>query len=74
MKTDSPSSEKSNRVFFLIITIFVVYAGLFIAKTSFIIGEERYFCLFDDAMISLRYGRNLAAGHGLVWNPGGGAR
>jgi hypothetical protein len=26
--------------------------------------------LFDDAFISLRYARNLAEGHGLVWNPG----
>lgn len=29
------------------------------------------FSLFDDAMISMRYARNLAHGHGLVWNPGG---
>lgn len=26
--------------------------------------------LIDDAYISLRYARHLAAGHGLVWNPG----
>jgi arabinofuranosyltransferase len=26
--------------------------------------------LIDDAYISLRYARNLATGHGLVWNPG----
>lgn len=26
--------------------------------------------LIDDAYISLRYAGNLAAGHGLVWNPG----
>lgn len=26
--------------------------------------------LIDDVFISLRYARNLAAGHGLVWNPG----
>jgi hypothetical protein len=32
-----------------------------------------YATLFDDAMISMRYGRNLAAGDGLVWNPGGAA-
>ena len=25
----------------------------------------------DDAWISVRYAENLAAGHGLVWNPGG---
>ena len=31
---------------------------------------ELSFSLFDDAMISLTYARNLAAGHGLVWMPG----
>ena len=30
----------------------------------------RIFTLFDDAMISMRYARNLAQGHGLVWNIG----
>lgn len=34
------------------------------------LGGQRYYWLSDDAMISMRYGRNLAAGHGLVWNPG----
>src|ERR1035437_4307958 len=37
---------------------------------SYRINGTRYFCLFDDAMISMRYARNLAEGHGLVWNPG----
>jgi hypothetical protein len=31
---------------------------------------ELYSALFDDAMISMRYARNLAEGQGLVWNPG----
>lgn len=31
---------------------------------------ERYWWLGDDAMISMRYARQLAAGNGLVWNPG----
>jgi 4-amino-4-deoxy-L-arabinose transferase-like glycosyltransferase len=30
----------------------------------------RYFTLADDGMISMRYARNLAQGHGLVWNAG----
>lgn len=29
-----------------------------------------HFWLFEDAMISMRYAHNLAAGLGLVWNPG----
>ena len=34
------------------------------------IAGERYWWLSDDAMISMRYARNLANGFGLVWNPG----
>jgi hypothetical protein len=51
--------------------LFAVYAVCFIYRTSFVIGGERYFSLFDDAMVSMRYARNLARGDGLVWNPGG---
>lgn len=43
----------------------------FIARTSFVVEGQRFFCLFDDAMISMRYARNLASGFGLVWNPEG---
>jgi peptidoglycan/LPS O-acetylase OafA/YrhL len=43
---------------------------LFILRTSFSVGGTRYFVLFEDAMISMRYARHLAAGHGLVWNIG----
>lgn len=35
------------------------------------IDGVRYHYLDDDQMISMRYARNLAEGHGLVWNPGG---
>jgi peptidoglycan/LPS O-acetylase OafA/YrhL len=43
---------------------------LFILRTSFAVGGIRYFVLFEDAMISMRYARHLADGHGLVWNIG----
>jgi peptidoglycan/LPS O-acetylase OafA/YrhL len=43
---------------------------LFILRTSFSVGGTRYFVLFEDAMISMRYARHLADGHGLVWNIG----
>lgn len=49
----------------------VLFSGAFIARTSFTAGGRRYFSLFDDAMIAMRYGRNLARGDGLVWNAGG---
>ncbi len=51
--------------------LFGVYCALFIFKSSFKIGDVRYFCLFDDDMISMRYAANFARGHGLLWNPGG---
>lgn len=42
----------------------------FIISSSHRIGGRRYFVLFDDAAISMRYAENLAEGHGLLWNPG----
>src|SRR5918998_5274003 len=50
---------------------FVAWASLFIYQSSFVgVDGRRYFCLFDDAMISMRYAWNLSHGFGLVWNPG----
>ncbi|MCB0243221.1 MAG: hypothetical protein KDI12_07395, partial [Anaerolineae bacterium] len=43
---------------------------LAIRQASISIDGVRYFWLDDDQMISMRYARNLAEGHGLVWNPG----
>jgi arabinofuranosyltransferase len=55
----------------LIAAAFAVWAAVFIASTSFVAWDgHRYFCLFDDAMISMRFADNLAAGQGLVWNAG----
>jgi hypothetical protein len=52
-------------------TCFVAWASLFIYRSSFVgIDGNRYFSLFDDAMISMRYAWNLSHGWGLVWNPG----
>ncbi|MFT5442480.1 MAG: arabinofuranosyltransferase, partial [Myxococcota bacterium] len=36
----------------------------------FALNVDRYFFLGDDAFISFRYAKNLAMGHGIVWNPG----
>jgi hypothetical protein len=41
-----------------------------IASTSFVEGDQRYFTLWDDAMISMQYARNLVLGNGLVWVAG----
>lgn len=51
--------------------LFCLYAVSFIARSSFTIGGTRYFSLFDDDMISMRYASNLAHGYGLIWNPEG---
>jgi arabinofuranosyltransferase len=52
-------------------TFFVAWASLFIYRSSIIgIDGRRYFCLFDDAMISMRYAWNFSHGFGLVWNSG----
>ena len=57
--------------FMLIAVGYVAYAAIFIFQSSFVVSGERFFTLFDDAMIAMRYARNLADGFGLVWNPGG---
>ena len=48
----------------------LAYYAAFIWSTTFVVDGKRYFSLLDDAMISMRYARNLAHGHGLVWNVG----
>ena len=55
----------------LLAAALLVWGGLYIARTSFELDGRRVFCLWDDAMISMTYARNLAEGHGLVWNAGG---
>ncbi|HWW53289.1 MAG TPA: hypothetical protein VNY84_05950 [Acidimicrobiales bacterium] len=49
----------------------LIFSAVFIVRASVTYAGTRYFTLFDDAMISMRYARNLAHGHGLVWNVGG---
>ncbi len=57
--------------FLIISTLFCIYAAMYIVVNSFVMGGTTYYSLFDDAMISMRYAKNLAHGHGLVWNAGG---
>lgn len=54
-----------------VLSVLVLIIGLnSILMNSIILLGERDFVLSDDAMISMRYARNLADGHGLVWNVG----
>jgi arabinofuranosyltransferase len=55
----------------LVLAASAVAALRYVFRTSIVVDGERFFSLWDDAMISMRYARNLAAGHGLVWNAGG---
>jgi hypothetical protein len=49
----------------------LAWSALYVARTSFELDGRRVFCLWDDAMISMTYARNLREGQGLVWNAGG---
>src|SRR5215475_4173315 len=65
-------TERTARVALLAITLlFVLWGLLYIYRTSTLVGGTRLFLLWDDGMISMRYARNLAEGHGLTWNPDG---
>ena len=50
--------------------VLVLWFALFIQRGSFEVAGQSIYTLFDDAMISMRYAQNLAAGHGLTWNAG----
>lgn len=57
-------------IFALLLLAYAVYAGVFIYQSSLVINGQRYFSLFDDAMISMDYARTLAQGGGAVYYPG----
>jgi hypothetical protein len=59
-----------NLAFGLLVLGFLYYAWQYIEATSFVVDGTRFYVLFDDAMISMRYAYNLAHGNGLVWNVG----
>ncbi|MEI8233737.1 MAG: hypothetical protein WCH57_03520 [Verrucomicrobiota bacterium] len=64
-------SPRAARNLFLLVLAAATGGYLFyIWHNSFLVGGKRFFSLFDDAMISMRYARNLADGHGLRWNAG----
>lgn len=66
------ASARSRRALALIGVACLVWYAAFIARSSYVaVDGRRYFCLFDDAMISMRYAWNFAHGRGLVWNAGG---
>jgi len=67
----SPRSVKLRQLLLLgLALLYIGWAASFIARSAVETSTGRYFCLFDDAMVSLRYAWNLAHGDGLVWNRG----
>jgi hypothetical protein len=50
-----------------VLGLLAAWGGWFIFRTSFLLDGRRVFCLFDDAMISMTYARNLVEGFGLNW-------
>jgi hypothetical protein len=73
MATDEPDSFAHHRpwafpwAIWALLLLLAVWGGWFIYRTSFDLDGQRFFCLFDDAMISMTYARNLVFGHGLNW-------
>src|SRR5437870_1567913 len=61
--------QRRNWFVLIILALCGLYYAAFIYRSSFVVQGERYFALYDDAMISMRYAKNLAQGFGLVWNP-----
>lgn len=53
------------------IAFVLFYSITYITINSYEINGQRYFCLFDDAMISMRYAENIANGYGPQWNTTG---
>jgi hypothetical protein len=74
-RADTPAfalkPDTSNLALTAIVAGYVLWGCAFIYRSSFVVDGVRYFCLFDDEMISMRYARNLVHGFGLVFNPGG---
>lgn len=64
---DQPSTRKFSPALAVLLVVFGLWAGWFIHRSSFEVEGQRYFCLFDDAMISMTYARNLVEGKGLEW-------
>lgn len=50
-----------------LLLLLAFWCGKFIQESSFTVRDEPCYSLFDDAMISMAYAKNLTQGHGLNW-------
>ena len=64
--------KQYSRFLYIVVSLLLVaYSTLFVFNSSFVLSNgRRYFCLADDAMISMQYAWNFSHGLGLVWNHG----
>ncbi|HEV2844992.1 MAG TPA: hypothetical protein VG477_09110, partial [Thermoanaerobaculia bacterium] len=62
-----PTSRGDRPALAVLLAILGVWGAWFIYRTSFVVDGQRWFSLFDDAMISMTYARNLIDGHGFNW-------
>ena len=51
----------------VLLALLGIWGAWFIYRTSFVVDGRRWFSLFDDAMISMTYARNLIEGYGFQW-------
>jgi hypothetical protein len=64
-------SKSEPNLFSLLAVVYAAWALALIWRTSTLgFDGNRYFALFDDGMISMRYAKHIADGLGPVWNPG----
>lgn len=63
----SPRVARSAPLLAVLLFLLALWGGWIIYRTSFVVDGHRWFVLFDDAMISMTYARNLVEGHGLAW-------
>ena len=67
MRARAPLGPELPTGLLVLLAVFGTWGLWFIYRTSFLVGDERVFCLFDDAMISMTYARNWIEGYGLNW-------
>jgi hypothetical protein len=65
--TGAEAKRRQRAAWLALLGTLSAWGGWLIFRTSFVLDGRRVFCLFDDAMISMTYARNLVEGWGLNW-------
>lgn len=66
--SDAFARSRGRGAWLALLVVFLGWSGWFVYRTSFVVEGDRYFSLFDDAMISSSYAMNLVEGRGLRWD------